>query len=153
MQDALEKTKKTTYFKLTLPNTGNKLKVAIWVSGTPEQFLLHVRTAIHVCKQLGLENEEINALMALEAAYCNLDAAKAEYAEAKQKAQEGRERDENPAPESRKKAKDPKDKTNNSAPDVTANTAGLDTAKKACEDAVKGGGSEACCRNGWSKAV
>ncbi len=29
VQDALEKTKKTTYFKLTLPNTGNKLKVAI----------------------------------------------------------------------------------------------------------------------------
>ena len=45
VQDALEKTKKTTYFKLTLPNTGNELKVAIWASGTPEQFLLHVRTA------------------------------------------------------------------------------------------------------------
>ena len=29
VQDALEKTKKTTYFKLTLQNTGNKLKVAI----------------------------------------------------------------------------------------------------------------------------
>ncbi len=36
VQDALEKTKKTTYFKLTLPNTGNEFKVAIWVSGTPE---------------------------------------------------------------------------------------------------------------------
>jgi hypothetical protein len=55
VQDALEKSKKTTYFKLTLPNTGNELKVAVWVSGTPEQFLLHVRTAIHVCKQLGLD--------------------------------------------------------------------------------------------------
>ncbi len=29
VQDALEKNKKTTYFKLTLPNTGNELKVAI----------------------------------------------------------------------------------------------------------------------------
>ncbi len=29
VQNALYKTKKTTYFKLTLPNTGNKLKVAI----------------------------------------------------------------------------------------------------------------------------
>eukprot|EP00804_Cyclotella_cryptica_P028380 CCRYP_016426-RA/>CCRYP_016426-RA protein AED:0.65 eAED:1.00 QI:0/-1/0/1/-1/1/1/0/79 len=47
VQDVLEKTKKTTYFKLTLPNTGNELKVAIWASGTPEQFLLHVRSAIH----------------------------------------------------------------------------------------------------------
>jgi hypothetical protein len=25
---------------LTLPNTGSELKVAIWASGTPEQFLL-----------------------------------------------------------------------------------------------------------------
>ena len=44
MQDALEKNRKTTYFKLTLLNTGNALKVAIWVPGTPEQFLLHVHT-------------------------------------------------------------------------------------------------------------
>eukprot|EP00804_Cyclotella_cryptica_P028332 CCRYP_013202-RA/>CCRYP_013202-RA protein AED:0.41 eAED:0.41 QI:0/-1/0/1/-1/1/1/0/85 len=50
VQDALEKNKKTTYFKLTLPNTGNKLKVAVWASVTPEQFLLHVRSVIHVCK-------------------------------------------------------------------------------------------------------
>ena len=42
VQDVLEKTKNTTYFKLTLPNTGNELKVAIWASGTPAQFLLHV---------------------------------------------------------------------------------------------------------------
>ena len=45
---------------------------------------------MHVCKQLGLETEEANAMMALEAAYCKLDAAKAEYnklsREAKQKA-------------------------------------------------------------------
>ena len=50
VQDALEKSKKTTYFKLTLPNTRTELKVAIWASRTPEQFLLHVRTAMHVCK-------------------------------------------------------------------------------------------------------
>ena len=54
VQDALEKSKKTTYFKLTLPNTGNELKVAIWASGTPKQFLLHVCTVIHSCKQMGL---------------------------------------------------------------------------------------------------
>ena len=35
MQHALKKNKKTTYFKLNLPNTGNKLKV-IWAFGTPE---------------------------------------------------------------------------------------------------------------------
>ena len=37
VQDALEKSKKTIYIKSTLPNTGNKLKVVIWASGTPEQ--------------------------------------------------------------------------------------------------------------------
>ena len=77
VQDALEKTKKTTYFKLTLLNTGNELKVAIRASRTPEQFLLHVCTALHICKQLGLQTKEADAMMALEAAYCKLDAAKA----------------------------------------------------------------------------
>ena len=64
---------------MTLPNIRNELKVASWASGTPEQFLLHVHTALHVCKQLGLETKEANAMMVLEAAYCKLDAAKAEY--------------------------------------------------------------------------
>ena len=54
MQNALEKSKKTTYFKLILPNTENDLKVAIWASGTLTQFLLHVGPAICVCKQMGL---------------------------------------------------------------------------------------------------
>ena len=55
MQDALKKNKKTTYFKLTLPNTGNELKVAVWASRTPEKFLLHVFSVIHACKQMGLD--------------------------------------------------------------------------------------------------
>ena len=112
VQDALKKTKKTTYFKLTLPNIGNKLKVAIWVSGTPKQFLLHIRTAMHVCKLLGLETEDANAMMVLEAAYCELDATKAEYAKlaknAKKKAKEAKEKEETPALEGEKKAREPK---------------------------------------------
>ena len=36
VQEALEKSKKNNYFKLTLLNTGSELKVALWVSGTPE---------------------------------------------------------------------------------------------------------------------
>ena len=46
---------KTKYFKLTLHNTGNELKVAILASGTPKQILLHMHTAIHVCNQMGLD--------------------------------------------------------------------------------------------------
>ena len=87
VQESLKKTKKTTYFKLTIPNTRNELKVAIWASGTPEQSLLHVRTAMHICKQLGLETKEANTMMVLEAAYCELDAAKAEYAKLRKKCQ------------------------------------------------------------------
>ena len=52
VQEALEKTKKTNYSKLTIYHTGSKLKVMLWASGTPEQFILHVRSAIHACKQM-----------------------------------------------------------------------------------------------------
>ena len=136
VQDALEKTKKTAYFKLMLPNTGNEMKVAIWASRTPEQFLLHVCTAMHVCKQLGLENEELEAELALESAYEELDHAKAEYADAKQKVKDAKE-NETPVPESRKKTKEPKEKTENLVPDVSAEVAALNAAKKACDDAAK----------------
>ena len=47
VQEALEKKKKVTYFKLTLPSTGSEMSMAQLTSGTPEQFLLHVRAAIH----------------------------------------------------------------------------------------------------------
>ena len=60
-----------------------------------------VSTAYTYCKAclqaLGLEDEKLKALMRLDAAYCKLDTAKAEYAEAKQKTKEAR--DENPASE------------------------------------------------------
>ena len=86
---------------MTLLNTGNELKVAIWASRTLEQFPLHVHTAMHVCKRLGLETKEAKALMVLEAAYDELD-AQVEYAklakEAKQKANNNRDRNEDPAP-------------------------------------------------------
>ena len=42
VQEVLEKSKKTNYFKLKLLNMGSNLKVALWASGTPEQFILHV---------------------------------------------------------------------------------------------------------------
>ena len=106
------------YFKLTLPNTVNEFKVAIWASRSPKQFLLHVRTSMHVCKQLGLKTKEVNAMMALEAAYHKLDAAKAEYAKlaksAKQKAKDSKDKEETSAPEGKKKTKEPKEqKTGN----------------------------------------
>eukprot|EP00804_Cyclotella_cryptica_P027897 CCRYP_003796-RA/>CCRYP_003796-RA protein AED:0.34 eAED:1.00 QI:0/0/0/1/1/1/2/0/430 len=81
VQDALVKNKKTTYFKLTLPNTGNKLKVAVWASGTPEQFLLHVRSAIHACKQMRLDTSFADAEKAIKTAKLDAEIAKEEYAQ------------------------------------------------------------------------
>ena len=52
VQEPLEKTKETNYFKFTLPNMGSELKAALWASGTPEQLILHVRAAIHARKQM-----------------------------------------------------------------------------------------------------
>ena len=55
--------------------------VAIWASGTPEQFLLHVCTAVHVCKQIGFDTKYADATMVIKAAYCELDVTKTEYAQ------------------------------------------------------------------------
>ena len=80
MQDTLAKDKKTTYFKLALWNTGSELKVAIWSSGTPEQFVLHVRSAIHTIMQMGLDTDFKQAERAVELAKLDAEIAKTEYA-------------------------------------------------------------------------
>ena len=79
--------------------------------------------------------------MVLEAAYCKLDAAKAEYAKlaknTKQKAKEAKEKEETLDPGGKKKAREPKEQADILAPDIIANTPTLATAKKACEEAAK----------------
>lgn len=123
MQDAFEKTEKTTYFKLSLLNTGNKLKVDIWASGNPEQFLLHVRTVVYIFKQLGLDTDFANASVAVEVIYSKLYAAKAEFAEL--------------AKVTKKKAKEEKEKDANPDPDDNQTSSTLADAKKACKAVVK----------------
>ena len=81
VQEALERTKKTNYFKLTLPHTGSELKVALWASGTPEQFILHVRAAIHACKQMEHDVKYQNAKEAVANANLDLEIKKEEYAQ------------------------------------------------------------------------
>eukprot|EP00804_Cyclotella_cryptica_P012800 CCRYP_010557-RA/>CCRYP_010557-RA protein AED:0.43 eAED:1.00 QI:0/0/0/1/1/1/2/0/342 len=58
---------------------GNELKVAVWASGTPEQFLLHVRSAIHACKQMGLDTDFAAAEKAVVTAKIEAELAKQEY--------------------------------------------------------------------------
>jgi len=79
VQEALEKTKKTIYFKSTLPNSSSKLKVALWASGTPEQFILHVGSAIHACKQMEHDIKYLNTEEAVAMANLDLDIKKEEY--------------------------------------------------------------------------
>ena len=79
MQEALEKSKKTKYFKLTLPNMGSELKVTLWASRTPEQFVLHVRSAIHAYKQMEHDVKYLNAKEAVATANLDLDIKKEEY--------------------------------------------------------------------------
>jgi hypothetical protein len=81
VQEALEKTNKTNYFKLMLPNTGSKLKVTLWASGTPEQFILHVCAAIHACKQMEHDVKYQNTEEAIANANLDLEIKKEEYAQ------------------------------------------------------------------------
>ena len=64
---------------MTLPNTGSKLKVALWASGTPEQFILHVRSAIHACKQREHGIKYLNVEEAVATVKLDLDIKREEY--------------------------------------------------------------------------
>jgi hypothetical protein len=76
VQEALKKTKKTNYFKLMLPNMGSELKEALWASGTPEQFILHMHSGIHACKQMEHDIKYLNAEEAVARANLDLDIKK-----------------------------------------------------------------------------
>ena len=79
VQEALERNKKTNYFKLTLPHIGSKLKVTLWVYRTPEQFILHVRSAIHEYKQMEHDIKFSNDEEAVATALLDLEIKKEEY--------------------------------------------------------------------------
>ena len=57
------------------------MSVAQWTSGTPEQFLLHVRAAIHACKQMELDVILSKAQEAVTNTECDLEIAKETYAQ------------------------------------------------------------------------
>ena len=64
-----------------LPNMGSKLKVTLWVSRTPKQFILHVRSVIHACKQIEHDIKFLNAEEAIAMAILDLDIRKEKYAQ------------------------------------------------------------------------
>jgi hypothetical protein len=81
LQEALKKNKKTNYFKSTLSHLGSELKVVHWASGTPEQFILHVRSAIHACRQMEHDVKFLNAEEAVATANIDLEIKKDKYAQ------------------------------------------------------------------------
>ena len=93
---------------------------------------------MHVCKQIGLDTKEADALMVLEAFHCKLDAAKAEYAKlaktTRKNTKEQKEKDENPVPDVKKKAKKMREKGENPAPDINFDASTLATANKSCKE-------------------
>ena len=76
IQEALEKNEKTNYFKLKLSHMGSELKVALWASRTPEQFVLYVRSAIHACQQMEHDVKFSKAKEAVANAILNLEIMK-----------------------------------------------------------------------------
>jgi hypothetical protein len=64
-----------------LPHTGSELKVALWASGTPEKFILHVGSAIHTCKQMKHDVKFSNAKEAVANASLDLEIKMEEYAQ------------------------------------------------------------------------
>jgi len=79
VQETLKKNKKTNYLKLMLPYMGSELKVALWVSGTFEQFIWHVRSAIHACKKMEHDIKFSKAKEAVANAILDLEIKKDEY--------------------------------------------------------------------------
>ena len=99
MQDTIEKNK-NTYFKLTLPNKGNKLKVGIWASKIFKQVVQHLCTAIHACKQIWVDVNFTKAKVALKSTNHDLDIVNVEYISEKKNAKEHKEKGEKQTPRS-----------------------------------------------------
>jgi hypothetical protein len=64
---------------MTVSNTGNELKVAIRTFETRWQFLLHLCTAIYICKQLGPDVNFANAKKAVVTAELDAELAKMQH--------------------------------------------------------------------------
>jgi hypothetical protein len=60
---------------------GSKLKLALWASGTPKQFILHVCSVIHTRKQVEHDVKFSRAEEAVANAILDLEIKKEEYAQ------------------------------------------------------------------------
>lgn len=53
--------------------------MVVWASGTPEQFVLHIRSTIHACKQMGLDAKLAETEQAVIHSELEAKLAKEEY--------------------------------------------------------------------------
>ena len=69
------------------------MRVAIWVSGTPEHFLIHVHGAVNVVQQMGLNSKFNEAADVVENLRLDLDIAKDAYSKAQREHKKKKEED------------------------------------------------------------
>ncbi len=78
IQDALETKHQPTSFKLSLPSE-SEMRMVRWASGTPENFLIHMRGAIHAIKEMELDTKFREATKAVESAILEVELTKMQY--------------------------------------------------------------------------
>ena len=83
VQDALNINHKERLQKIKLPN-GTEFNATIWYTGTPEEFLNHVKQALHACERMGHFEEYKKALKDMGAAVRKQAKATSDLAAAKQ---------------------------------------------------------------------
>ena len=64
-----------------LPHMGSELKFALWASRTPKQFIWHMHSTIHECKQMEHNVKFSRAKEAVAFVRLNLEFAKDAYAQ------------------------------------------------------------------------
>ena len=94
-----------------LSEMGSKLQVAIWVSSTPEHFLIHVHGTVHVIKKMILSTKFTEQVQVIEIAKLNWEIVKDVYAKSKKENKAKKEDNNSPAVAAAKAVLDKAQKT------------------------------------------
>ncbi len=107
--------------------------MAVWASGTPEQFVLHVRSAIHACKQMGLDVCFAEAEQTVINTELEAELAKTEYVKVRNSEKKKSKGKPEGKPEGKSEGKSEGNKSEGTNPDSEA----LKAAKAAYATALK----------------
>jgi hypothetical protein len=93
----LETKTKTAYFRVTVPETCSKLRVAIRASGTPDHFFIHVHGVVHVIKEMGLATKFKEQVASIEGLKLDWEITKDAYSKCKKENKTKKDYDSYPA--------------------------------------------------------